>query len=216
MSPAAADEQPGSSSAVVTLFESYGAGAEELGPRVAEALGVAYHPQAFSSDEFESAATRGDEGSLLTRVFGVMNASTYLGLEGRSIPTEQAERRELVGTNTRLVVSRARGGGVIVGRNGAFILADWPGAVHVKLDAPLEQRIRRAAREAGIGEAQAARRQRHEDQVRAEMSLSLYGWDPRDDGYYDLVLNTGRLSVEECVELVVTASRAKARAPHPA
>lgn len=209
-------DQRGSSAAVVTLFESYGSGADAVGPRVAEALGVGYHSQAFSSDDLEGAETRDDEGVMLTRVFGVMNSGTYFGLEGRSIATEQAEKRDLVSRNTKIIVSRARDGGVILGRNGAYILADWPGALHVKLDGPVEQRVRRAAEVAGIEVTKASRRQRHEDQVRAEMSLSLYGWDPRDVDYYDLVLNTGRLTVDECVELVVAASRAKTGTTHPA
>jgi hypothetical protein len=40
---------------VVTLFEKYGAGARYIGPRVADALGVAWLDQAFSSADIESA-----------------------------------------------------------------------------------------------------------------------------------------------------------------
>ena len=44
---------------VVTLFESYGSGADEIGPRVADALGVTYHHQAFSSEQLEAPADHG-------------------------------------------------------------------------------------------------------------------------------------------------------------
>ena len=57
-------------------------------------------------------------------------------------------------------------GVVMLGRNGALILGDIPTALHVQLDAPVEVRIARAAREEGIDDAQAARRQRTEDRVR--------------------------------------------------
>jgi hypothetical protein len=40
---------------VVTLFEKYGAGARYIGPRVANALGVEWLDQAFSSADIESA-----------------------------------------------------------------------------------------------------------------------------------------------------------------
>ena len=40
---------------VVTLFEKYGAGARYIGPRVADALGVAWFDQTFSSADVESA-----------------------------------------------------------------------------------------------------------------------------------------------------------------
>ena len=79
-----------------------------------------------------------------------------------------------------MVIEAAREGGVITGRNGALILADWPGALHVLLDGPLQQRIERAAEESGIDVERAAKRQKREDQVRADMSIELYGWDPRE------------------------------------
>jgi Phage integrase, N-terminal SAM-like domain len=40
--------------------------------------------------------------------------------------------------NTGTVQRCAREGGVIVGRNAAFLLSDWPTALHVKLDWPLD------------------------------------------------------------------------------
>ena len=41
---------------VVTLFELYGSGATEVGPSVAEALGVPWVSQAFTSEAIEEAA----------------------------------------------------------------------------------------------------------------------------------------------------------------
>jgi cytidylate kinase len=111
--------------------------------------------------------------------------------------------------NTATVQRWARDGGVIVGRNGAFILADLPNALHVKLDAPVEQRIARAAQEAGISTDRAARRQKNEDRVRADMSIELYGWDPHDATRYDLVVNTGRMDPDACVEIIAQACRTK-------
>ena len=60
----------------------------------------------------------------------------------------QRDNYELVLENTRIVQEQAKQGGVITGRNGAMILASWPGALHVKLDGPLAQRIERAATDA--------------------------------------------------------------------
>ena len=117
---------------------------------------------------------------------------------------------ELVLGNTRWVTETARAGAVIVGRNGAFILAGWPGALHVRLDAPVPWRVERAVRSHGITPERAARRQRREDELRADMSLRLYGWDPRLPTGYDLVLNTGTLDVQACADIIVHAGRVKA------
>ena len=137
---------------VVTLFESYGSGASYVSARVAQALGIPLHQQAFSSEEIEDAVTRREREGVLTRVFGAMGGpyAAYAGLEGPGVALAQRDNYELVLQNTRFVKEAALQGGVIVGRNGAFILSKWPGALHVRLDGPLERRIARAAEESGI------------------------------------------------------------------
>jgi cytidylate kinase len=194
---------------VVTIFESYGAGAEEVGPRVAEVLGVAYHAQAFSSEQLEESPEQRDDEGLLSRVYAAMGGS-YAALEGPAVAMIQRDDHELVLRNTRWVTDAAGSGAVIVGRNGALILATWPGALHVRLDAAARLRVERAARTSGISPARAARRQRREDELRADMSIRLYGWDPREPTRYDLVLNTATLDVDTCVDVIVHASRVKA------
>jgi cytidylate kinase len=199
---------------VVTLFESYGSGASYVSAKVADALGIPLHVQAFSSEEIEAAMSVHESRGLLTRVFNAMGGSyaSYTGGEGPNVPwAPEGDNYELVAANTRYVTEAAREGGVIVGRNGAFILADWPGALHVRLDGPLEQRIARAAQESGIDLEQAAQRQKREDQVRADMSIEFYGWDPREADRYHLILNTGLMDLDTCADVIVQVARAKAR-----
>jgi cytidylate kinase len=201
---------PEATTPVVTLFESYGAGADQIGPRVAQALGLPFHAQAFSSTEIEDAVAKQEsQGGVLSQLFGAMGGS-YAGLEGHSVAMAQQDNHALVLDNTRTVLQAAQAGGVITGRNGALILAEWPGALHVLLDAPLEQRVERAAKESGIDIQRAAKRQRREDQVRADLSIQFYGWDPRETTRYDLVVNTGTMDLDTCVEIIVQAARVKA------
>jgi cytidylate kinase len=194
---------------VVTLFESYGSGASYIGPRVAQALGLPFHPQAFSSEEIEDAMTKRESEGVLSQVFTAMGGE-YAGLEGPAVAMAQQDNYDLVLDNTRTVTESAREGGVITGRNAALILADWPGALHVLLDGPLQQRIERAAKESGIDVERAARRQKREDQLRADMSIRFYGWDPRETIRYDLMVNTGTMDLDTCVEIIVQAVRIKA------
>ena len=202
-----------STTPVVTLFESYGAGASYIGPRVAQALGVPFHEQAFSSDEIERGVSERESEGLLSQVFTAMGGS-YAALGGSGVGHDvalaQQDRYELVMDNTRAVIDQARAGGVITGRNGALILADWPGALHVLLDGPVQQRIERAARESGIEVDRAARRQKREDQIRADMSIELYGWNPRETTRYHLTVNTGLLDLDTCVDIIVQAAGVRA------
>jgi cytidylate kinase len=199
---------------VVTLFEKYGAGARSIGSRVAEALGVTWLDQAFSSADIESAKYPGaggasEAGSGLARFLGRYATGATL-LDDASIPLAQAQDAEMVEENTRFVKEAAIHGVVMLGRNGALILGDIPNALHVQVDAPVAVRIARAAREEGIDGAHAARRQRNEDRIRAEMSERFSFWNPMEIDRYDLVVNTGLLDLDSCVDVIVAAYRAKA------
>lgn len=41
------------------------------------------------------------------------------------------------------------------------------------------------------------------------MALRLYNWDPRDDKYYDVIVNTDRLSPEAVAQIIVAGVKAK-------
>jgi glucuronide carrier protein len=195
---------------VVTIFELYGAGADYVGRRVAEALGLPYHAQAFSSEEIEGGAEAATEqGATLAQVYSVMGGA-YGGFEGRDVVTTQRQKYELIMDNNRKVWESAESGGVIVGRNGAVVLADRPRTLHVLLTGAVEDRVARAAREAGISSERAHARQKREDQVRADMSMVLYGWDPRLPERYDLMINTSRIPLDAAVTAIVDAVRLSA------
>lgn len=195
---------------VVTLWETYGSGAATVGRAVASALGVPFLAQHISSEEME--ASPADDGlgdSLLTRLLGAL---------GRTAPAADAGvfsgavlKRD-VADHVRQLREAVADGGVVLGRNATVILADLPTALHVKLDGPLQQRLVRGATEAGIDLARARGRQAREDRVRAEMSIRLHNWDPRDNDRFDLVINTGTLSTEIAAEIIVAAYRIKAAA----
>jgi len=192
---------------VVTLFESYGSGASVVGPRVAALLGVPFIGQRFSSDEIERAeAERDARGGLLPRLVRSLSRGAA-GVEANAgvIPTDEEHGSVL--DNVRELRKAVADGGVVVGRNATVILADHPNALHVKLDGPVEQRVARAAAEAGIDLALAAKRQVREDRVRAEMSLRLHNWDPRQNDRFDLVINTGSIALDKAAEIIAANHR---------
>ena len=192
---------------VVTIFEHYGAGATEVGTLVAEALGVPLHTQAFSSEDLEQGedATL-ERNAVLSTVYAAMGGA-YGGFDGPEVVTTQQQKYDLVMENNRRVWDAADAGGVILGRNGAVVLASRPRTVHVLLTGAVEDRVTRAARAAGIPLEQAARRQVREDEVRAQMSTVLYGWDPRRPDRYDVVFNTSRLPLDAVAQAIVQAVR---------
>lgn len=203
------NETASSTRPVVTIFEHYGAGADHVGRRVAESLGTPFHGQAFSSQELEEEYAL-EQNALLASVYGVMGGA-FRGFEGPDVVATQQQKYDLVMENNRAVRRMADEGGVILGRNGAVVLADRPNTLHVLLTGSVQDRVERAAREAGIPAERAAKRQQREDEVRAEMSRVLYGWDPRLPERYDMVLNTSRVPLTAAVEAIVHTLGAMAR-----
>jgi cytidylate kinase len=201
---------PAAEKPVVTIFEHYGAGAEEVGPLVAQALQLPFHPQAFSSEALEAGEDSAlEQNAVLATVYAAMGGA-YGGFEGRDVVTTQQQKYDLVMENNRSLWQAAAAGGVIVGRNGAVVLATRPRTVHVLLTGSPEDRVSRAARAAGIPLERAAQRQVREDQVRAQMSTVLYGWDPRLPDRYDIVFNTSRIPVAAVAQAVVEVVRVMA------
>jgi cytidylate kinase len=204
-STAAVGESP--MAPVVTIFGTYGAGVDQVGRAVADALGLPYHPQAFTSQTLAGSPDADPaERAVLARVVDVLGrAHSPAGTVDAA--TTDLLIHELVAENDRQVWASAERGGVIVGRNGPVVLAGRPATVHVLLTGPVEDRVARASQDLGITVAEAARRQEPEDEIRADMSIVLYGWDPREPGRYDLVIDTSATPLEAAVDAILEAVR---------
>lgn len=95
----------------------------------------------------------------------------------------------------------AHGHCVIVGRGAALILPSAK-TLRVKLVAPLKWRVA-ALQQQGVQDA--AEHVQEDDRQFALFVRENVGKDPQDVASYDLVLNTARWPVEDCVELIVAA-----------
>ncbi len=93
---------------VVTLFEMYGSGATEVGPKVAEALGVPWVSQAFTSEAIEEAAEQAraeaDTG-LLSRIFRALGGiPNPMQDDSRGQAMYAASDHDMVAENNRYVL----------------------------------------------------------------------------------------------------------------
>lgn len=99
-----------------------------------------------------------------------------------------------------------RGQCLILGRGANFILPART-TLRVRLVAGLEDRTSVMAQEFGISRHEAARLVRETDRARAAFIKEHFHQDVADPLHYDLVLNTSRLSVADCSELIVAGLR---------
>ncbi len=98
---------------------------------------------------------------------------------------------------------------VVLGRGGQVLFKDFPPATHIKIISPLNNRMDRVKRLYGLDEAAAARLITEQDMERAEYLQDVFGYDWFDLDLYDLVLNTGKIGLEEAATLIVSFSQLK-------
>ena len=103
----------------------------------------------------------------------------------------------------------AQGRVVLIGRGTGFLLPRAT-TLHVRLVAPLEERVAYMSQCLRLTLEEARQRVRVRDARRAEYLTAFLHRQPSDLYEYDMVLNTSGLGEEMCAELIVQAARAKA------
>lgn len=102
----------------------------------------------------------------------------------------------------------ARQGNVILlGRGSQLVLADHPNTLHLRVIAPLEMRIRRIRHSRRLSEEEAGEAIQTRDRACARYLKHFYHRDWADPCFYDLVINTERLSLEAAASAVIGQRR---------
>ncbi|MEV4563066.1 cytidylate kinase-like family protein [Nonomuraea sp. NPDC049419] len=205
---------------VVTISATYGTAGNQIGPAVAERLGVPFVDRAIPSTvaqhlgcTLEEALAHDDRAEHgLGRLFsGAMRLPTVtFGGVDMYVPGAMPLAPEEFVRHTERLLREMAGdhGGVFLGRAGAVVLADHPGALHVRLDAPLKRRVRQTATLAELSEREARRVIEDNDRARTAYVRHFYRVDPADPCQYHLVLDSTTIPVTACVELIVLAAEA--------
>jgi cytidylate kinase len=209
--------------AVVTIAALYGAGGSVVGPRVAERLGVQFLDRAIPSAVAKRAGLTEaavDEVDQKPRS-GWQQLLTSLGRASpATAASHQVERLDLEERRLRAEIEEflahaSRAGGVVLGRGGAVVLADVPGALHVYLRGDRKARVERVMELQGVDRATAARRVKANDRARRDYVKSTYGIDGDNPRLYHLMIDAIALGADVCVALIVAAAQARVRQELP-
>jgi cytidylate kinase len=101
----------------------------------------------------------------------------------------------------------SRGHVLVLGQGGQVWLRDYQGACHVKIMAPYDLRVARVAEQERISPTEARRRVRASDVARDDYLAKYHGVNWLDPLLYHLVINTGEVSIEAAVSLIVHAAQ---------
>lgn len=88
-----------------------------------------------------------------------------------------------------------KGSGIIVGHGSQMLLKDFGCALHVRIHAPADRRAAAMAEDRGISREAATKIIRKKDDEYKGFFKYAFQLDPNDPELYDLILNTGKISV---------------------
>ena len=212
---------------VITIGRQFGAGGSTVGQMLADRL----HADVLESRIIDEVAHRlqlpkeeveaEDEsaGSLLSRLLVALGSASSEPL----IPPEVTAwsppnadpafdtRKAVLQITQHVIQEAARAGSVvIVGRGGAYILRDFPGALHVFLRADTASRVTTVMERYKItSEDEARRRIKLTDENWTAYIKQVYGHDRNLAAHYDMVLDTGRLGYRATVDAIITALKSR-------
>ena len=109
-------------------------------------------------------------------------------------------RQHTVETIRRLAL---QGNVILVGRGSSAITAQLPHVVHVRLVAPLPDRVRNFAEYHQIPQEKAARLVRETDERRRRYVRTYFDTDTEDPTNFELTINTGRTGFEQAARMIV-------------
>lgn len=98
------------------------------------------------------------------------------------------------------------GGVILVGRAANIVTAKLPRVLHVRLVAPLEDRIERISRDDHKTPAEARKFCLEEEHARARYVKTYYNADIDDPLQYHLVINTSRVGYEQTARMIGEAA----------
>jgi cytidylate kinase len=124
----------------------------------------------------------------------------------RTFETELLDEEQATGLVQSAIRAAYRAGDtIILGRGGQVVLKDKPGVLHVRIEGPLEDRIERMADEVGITPDEARDSIMEHDRNAAEYLRRFHHEDWSNPLLYHLVINTGKVDIEDATQLIITA-----------
>ena len=199
----------------ITISSSYGADGDALGREVAQRLGVQFFDRAIPVAVARTLAVDPDEaiakdwrapGRIERVLTAMMSSSTQFGLlDGQAeIYSNPDVFRQTTETVMRQIADGD--GGVILGRASMVVLRNRPDVLCIRLDGPVEGRIRHVVQRGLADEATARREQKVTDDARDAYGRTFYRARQDDPSLYHVMLDSTALSHETCVGIVLKAA----------
>lgn len=197
---------------VITISREYGCYATEIAQLLSERLSkLSTSEWNFITKEIleESANKLNVNEKEISNVFGADTkgflGNVILSFSGKKYNSESI----VINTIRRIVRSFSEQGNVvIVGRAGCTIAKDIDLALHIRIIAPFEYRVKVIIKRFGINEAEAIKKVQEVDKDRQKF-MTFFKEQRKDNEIFDIILNRSKMTKDEIVETIVAAAKAR-------
>jgi cytidylate kinase len=217
--------------AVITISRQFGSGGDEIADHICQSLGYRHFDKRLIARAAEEAGFSEQQGlDFSEENYKVKNFIDRLSARSRPVAhvriwkestagVRVAEEMQVSEEHALILVQKAveaayqNGKVVIIGRGGQILLKDHPDVLHVRIEAPMEDRIQRVKQQLKLEKqmtldtidtrraAQDLIEQR--DTASAAYLKRFYGIDWADPLHYHLVINSRKLSPVLAAQIVV-------------
>ncbi len=204
--------------AVITLSRQLESGGDEVAQLLCEKLGYERfdkHAMAQVGQEMGLAAGAIQDAvdfkpvakTLLERWFGSTQRLTGGDPSSWTFTERNDALQDLTIANLVEIIHAAykKGNVVIVGRGGFAALQDKPDVLHVRIQAPLELRVKRLQEHQGCTHEEAQKKIRERDVSDVEWIKRYFGLDSHEPTLFDLVISTAKYTPADAAELILKA-----------
>ena len=203
---------------VVCISATDGAMGEAIGPRVAEGLGyrlvneqIVAQAAAEAGVDPQTMADVEARKSIMGRVLQELAAPAIAGVTyglSPTMPVNSDVSQDVMRDLIRSVIEDVarRGDAVIVSHAASHALEAHPNALRILITAGSDTRRARLQETRELSEKDAQKLVTRSDANRADYLKRFYAVSEELPTHYDIVLNSDRLSVDQAVDVVVTAA----------
>ena len=192
---------------IITISREFGSGGRSIGREVANRLGIPF----YDKELVEKVALESGFAPTFVEEHGehapgksrFSYAFSHHGNPGAMNGMSTADFLWSIQCNVILQIAE-QGSGVIVGRNADYILKDHPDALHVYIHADDEFRADRIVRLYGESEKSPETRLAEKDKRRRINYAHYTGQEWGQAQNYDICLDSGRLGIDRCVEIILS------------
>lgn len=193
-------------SKVITISREFGSGGREIGFRLSEKLGIPFYDKDLISMASEDSNIAEEIFHANDEIIGKQERVNhdYVSVDPFSVLYEVPVSDQLFLAQSQLIKKlEQQGPCVIIGRCSDIIVED---GFHIFICAPLKQRVERMLRiEPGSDAKKMESRIRKIDRKRKDYYQFYSGNEWGSPKNYDLSLNSGRLGIDRCVEMIAAA-----------